>query len=214
MELSSDRSRPVLEHFLELHGIIRASTALLVLATIVWAYGVDSLMHLWLDLLPLGAASMNLSVYSPFDWLEIRWSMAILLSILTIMPFASFRLHRFASPGLLPRERSWLTLILCVSTILIPMIIIICWVYLLPLLVETSQSLDYLEGVGSRYDANALFRLSIGLSWIMVCVMLATVTLSLALLLGLVDRGKARFRIRLLLIFGGLLILTLPSEYE
>ena len=214
MELSSDQSRPVLEHFLELHGIIRASTILLVLATIVWAYGTDSLMHLWLDLLPLGAASMNLSVYSPFDWLEIRWSMAILLSILTIMPFASFRLHRFASPGLLPRERSWLTLILCVSTILIPMIIIISWVYLLPLLVETSQSLDYLEGVGSRYDATALFMLSIGFSWIMVCVMLATVTLSVARLLGLVDRDKTRFRIRLLLIFGGLLILTLPSEYE
>ena len=180
MELSSDQSRPVLEHFLELHGIIRASTILLVLATIVWAYGTDSLMHLWLDLLPLGAASMNLSVYSPFDWLEIRWSMAILLSILTIMPFASFRLHRFASPGLLPRERSWLTLILCISTILIPMIIIISWVYLLPLLVEASQSLDYLEGVGSRYDATALFMLSIGFSWIMVCVMLATVTLSVA----------------------------------
>tara|TARA_B100000929_G_scaffold289709_1_gene281058 strand:+ start:620 stop:1378 length:759 start_codon:yes stop_codon:yes gene_type:complete len=94
------------------------------------------------------------------------------------------------------------------------MIIFICWAYLLPILVETSQSLDYLEGVGSRYDATALFRLSIGLSWIMVCAMLATVTLSMARLLGLVDRGKARFRIRLLLIFGGLLILTLPSEYE
>ena len=214
MELSSDRPRPVLEHFSELHGIIRASTTLLILATIVWAYGADSLMHLWLDSLPLGAASMNLSVYSPFDWLEIRWSMAILLSILTIMPFASFRLHRFASPGLLPRERSWLTLILCVSTILIPMIIIICWVYFLPLLIESSQSVDYLEGVGSRYDASALFRLTIGLSWVMVCAMLATVTLSMARLLGLVDRGETRFRIRLLLIFGGLLVLTLPSEYE
>jgi len=157
---------------------------------------------------------MNLSVYSPFDWLEIRWSMAILLSILTIMPFASFRLHRFASPGLLPRERSWLTLILCVSTILIPMIIIICWVYFLPLLIESSQSVDYLEGVGSMYDASALFRFTIGLSWVMVCAMLATVTLSMARLLGLVDRGETRFRIRLLLIFGGLLVLTLPSEYE
>jgi len=214
MELSSDRPRPLLEHFSELHEIIRTSTILLVLATIVWAYGSDSLMRLWLDSLPLGAASMNLSVYSPFEWLEIKWSMAILLSILTIMPFASFRLQRFASPGLLPREQSWLNLILSISTILIPMIVIICWVYFLPLLIETSQSADHLEGVGSRYDASALFRLTMGLSWVMMCTMLATVTLSMARLLGLVERGETRFRIRLLLIFGGLLVLTLPSEYE
>ena len=162
MELSSDRPRPVSDHFSELYGIVRVSTILLFLATIAWSYNSDSLMRLWLDSLPLGAASMDLSVYSPFDWLEIRWSMAILLSVLTIMPFVSFRFQRFASSGLLPKERSWLALVLGISTVLIPLVIIICWVYLLPLLIEAAQSADYLEGVGSRYDASALFRLTLG----------------------------------------------------
>jgi len=214
MKLSSDHPRSVSEHFTELHAIFRSSIILLFLAMIAWAYSSDSLMLLWLDSLPLGGASMNLSVYSPFDWLEIRWSMAILLAILTIMPFTSLKLQRFASPGLLPRERTWLTLILGISTVLIPVVIIICWVYLLPLLVETVQYVDHLEEVGSRYDASALFRFTLGLSWVMVCAMLATVTLSMARLLGLVEHGETRFRVRLLLIFGGLLILTLPSEYE
>ena len=214
MELSSDRPRPVSDHFSELYGIVRVSTILLFLATIAWSYNSDSLMRLWLDSLPLGAASMDLSVYSPFDWLEIRWSMAILLSVLTIMPFVSFRFQRFASPGLLPKERSWLALVLGISTVLIPLVIIICWSYLLPLLIEAAQSADYLEGVGSRYDASALFRLTLGTSWVLVCAMLATVTLSMVRLLGMVEQGETRLRVRLLLIFGGLLILTLPSEYE
>jgi len=203
MELPSDRPRPVSDHFSELYGIVRVSTILLFLATIAWSYNSDSLMRLWLDSLPLGAASMDLSVYSPFDWLEIRWSMAILLSVLTIMPFVSFRFQRFASSGLLPKERSWLALVLGISTVLIPLVIIICWVYLLPLLIEAAQSVDYLEGVGSRYDASALFRLTLGTSWVLVCAMLATVTLSMLRLLGMVEQGGTRLRVRLLLIFGG-----------
>jgi len=214
IELHSDRPRLVSEHISELHGIIKASTVLMLIAMIAWSYGSVSLMQLWLDSLPLGAASMNLSLYSPFDWLEIRWSITILLSILTVMPFLSLRLQGFARPGLLPRERSWLALILSISTVLVPVIVILCWAYLLPLLVETAQAADSLGEVGSRYDASALFRLTLGISWGLVCTMLATVTLSMARLLGLVERGETRFRVRLLVVFGGLLVLTLPAEYE
>ena len=214
IELHSDRHRPVSEHLSELHGIVRTSTVLMLIAMLAWSYGSDSLMRLWLDSLPLGAASMNISLYSPFDWLEIRWSMAILLSILTVMPFLSLRLQRFARPGLLPSERSWLTLIMALSTVLVPVIVILCWAYLLPLLVGTAQAADTLGEVGSRYDAGALFRLSLGLSWVLVCTMLATVTLSMARLLGLVERGEIRFRARLLVVFGGLLVMTMPTEYE
>ncbi len=214
MELYSDYPRPVSEHFTELHAILRSSTILLLLAMIVWTYTSDSLMLLWLDTLPLGAASMDLSVYSPFDWLEVRWSIAILLSIITVMPYTSLKLQKFARPGMLPRERTWLAIIFGISTVLIPVVIIICWVYLLPLLVEAAQYADRLDDVGIRYDANALFRFTLGLSWVMVCAMLATVTLSMARLLGLVEHGETRFRVRLLLIFGGLLIITLPSEYD
>ena len=125
IELHSDRPKPASEHFSELHSIIRASTVLMLVVMLAWSYGTDSLMRLWLDSLPMGAASMNLSLYSPFDWLEIRWSLAILLSILTVMPYFSVRLQRFARPGLLPRERSWLALILGFSTVMVPMLSLI-----------------------------------------------------------------------------------------
>ncbi|SVC88089.1 uncharacterized protein METZ01_LOCUS340943, partial [marine metagenome] len=65
MKLSSDHPRSVSEHFTELHAIFRSSIILFLLAMIAWAYSSDSLMLIWLDSLPLGAASMNLSVYSP-----------------------------------------------------------------------------------------------------------------------------------------------------
>ena len=63
IELHSDPPRSVSEHLSELHGIVRTSTVLMFIAMLAWSYGSDSLMRLWLDSLPLGAASMNLSLY-------------------------------------------------------------------------------------------------------------------------------------------------------
>lgn len=214
LAVSSDRRRPLSEHLSELHRSIRKSAILLAIAAIAWAYGTDSLMRAWLNSLPLGAASLDLSVYSPFEWLEIRWSLAILLALLTVMPVLSFQLQRFARPGLLPRERTWLSVLLCLSMVMVPVVILATWGYLLPLFIEATEAADALEGVGARYDASALFRLALGFSWLLVTVMLATLSLSMARLLGLVEHGEARLRVRILLIFGGLLLLTLPVEYE
>ena len=83
-----------------------------------------------------------------------------------------------------------------------------------PTLVEAALAADDLEGVGSRYDAASIFGLAIGVSWVIVCIILSTVTLSLARLLGMVDDGHTRLRNRVLAILGGALILTLPSEFE
>ena len=214
LAVSSDRPRSLSEHLAELSHLIRISTILLFFATIACAYATDSLMRAWLDHLPLGADAPNLSVYSPFEWLEIRWSLAILLALLAVMPVIYLQLHRFARPGLLPRERSWLAALLCLSLAIIPLMILATWGYMLPFLIEAAHSADSLEGVGTRYDATALFRLALGFSWLFVTIMLATLSLSIARLIGLIEHGEARFRARILLIFGGLLLLTLPVEYE
>jgi len=214
LAVSSDKARPLSEHLAELNHVIRISAILLFFATIACAYATDSLMRAWLNYLPLGADAPNLSVYSPFEWLEIRWSLAILLALLTVMPAISLQLHRFARPGLLPRERSWLATLLCLSIAIIPLVILATWGYMLPFFIEAAHAADSLEGVGTRYDASALFRLALGFSWLFVTIMLATLSLSIARLIGLVEHGEVRFRARILLIFGGLLLLTLPTEYE
>ena len=53
-----------------------------------------------------------------------------------------------------------------------------------------------------------------GLSWIIIVWSLTLVTLSLARIFGLVEMGEARLRMRILAISSGMLILTLPYEFD
>ena len=214
MEHPSAKRTDLSNHLSELYSIFRQTILLILAISLLWSYSSDSLMTSWLDTLPLGNHSLDLSIYSPFDWLEMKWAISILLSILTVMPLLSIRLQRFASPGLMPRERSWFTMVLIFSTFVLPMITILLWWMGFPTLVEAALAADNLEGVGSRYDAASIFGLAIGVSWVIVCIILSTVTLSLARLLGMVDDGHTRLRNRVLAILGGALILSLPSEFE
>ena len=202
------------KHISELYSIFRQTVILVIISSLLWGYASDSLMTSWLNSLPLGNSSLDLSIYSPFDWLEMRWAISILLSVMTIMPLLSIRIQRFASPGLLPSERTWLASILAFCTLILPLATIIFWWLAFPVLLEEAIAADSLEGVGTRYDAAAIFSLAIGVTWAILCITIATVTLSLARLLGMVENGTTRLRNRLLVIFGGLLFLTLPSEFD
>ena len=104
------------KHISELYSIFRQTVILVIISSLLWGYASDSLMTSWLNSLPLGNSSLDLSIYSPFDWLEMRWAISILLSVMTIMPLLSIRIQRFASPGLLPSERTWLASILAFCT--------------------------------------------------------------------------------------------------
>ena len=214
MEHPSALRKDFSHHFLELYSIFRQSVILIIVASMLWAYASDSLIRSWLDTLPLGNSSLDITIYSPFDWLEMKWAISILLSILTVMPLLSIRLQRFASPGMLPSERTWFTMVLGFCTFVLPLLIIYLWWIGFPAIIEAVLAADDLEGVGIRYDAAAIFGLALGVSWIIVCIILATVTLSLARLLGMVEDGQTRLRNRFLAIIGGVLILTLPSEFE
>ena len=214
MELPSAQKIEFSKHLTELYSILRQSVLLILITSILWGYASDSLMASWLDSLPLGSSSMDLSIYSPFDWIEMSWAISILLSIFTVMPLLSIRLQRFASPGLLPSERTWFSAVLAFCTFVLPLATILLWWLAFPVLFEAVLAADTLDGVGSRYDAASIFGLAIGVSWIIVCIILATVTLSLARLLGMVEEGHTRLRNRVLAILGGTLILSLPSEFE
>ncbi len=202
------------QHLSELYSIFRQSILMVLGISLLWALNSDSLMTLWLDTLPLENTSHNLTIYSPFDWIEMKWAISILLSILSVMPLLSIRLQKFASPGLFPNERTWFNLVLLFCSLFLPILIILLWWIGFPVLVDLALAADELDGVSSRYDAASIIGLAIGISWIVVCVIIATVTLSLARLLGMVEDGRTKFRNRFLAILGGILILTLPSEFE
>ena len=204
------------ENFSELHSIARKSAFLFMLICIIWSYQANQVISLWLEssALPTGPNNENLSVFAPFDWIQIRWSLVMLLSIVSIMPFLSVMTYNFAKPGLFSRERNWLTAVLILTTAIVPVSILMIWAFGLPALYEIALSHGTPEGVLVRYDAASVFSLGLGATWVLVIWSVTTITLSLSRIFGMVYSGKARFRNRMLAISSGIIILTLPVEYD
>ena len=203
-------------HLEELHSIARKSALLFLIICIIWSFVCNQAIFLWLDKspLPVGPNNENLAVFEPFDWIQIRWSIVMLLSIVSILPLMSVMSYKFAKPGLYPRERKWLISVLILTTAMVPISIFIIWAFGLPALFDLSMSHGVPEGVLVRYDAASIFSLGLGATWVLVVWSVTTTTLSLSRIFGMVHSGKTRFRNRMLAISSGIIILTLPVEYD
>jgi len=204
------------EDFRELHSIARKSALLFLIICIIWSFLANQVISLWIgsSQLPAGPNNENLSVFGPFDWIQIRWSVVMLLSVVSILPFLSIMTYNFAKPGLYPRERNWLTAVLILTTTVVPVAILLIWAFGLPALYDISISHGTPEGALVRYDVASVFSLGLGATWVLVVWSVTTVTLSLSRIFGMVYSGKTRFRNRMLAISTGVIILTLPVEYD
>lgn len=204
------------EHLVELHSIARKTAFLFLLMCIFWSSLANQVISMWLESspLPAGPNNENLSVFAPFDWIQIRWSIVMLLSIVSIMPFVSVMTYNFAKTGLFSRERNWLTAVLIMTMTVVPVSILLIWSLGIPLLFDVSLSQGTPEGVLVRYDAASIFSLGLGATWALVVWSVTTITLSLTRIFGMVYSGKTRFRNRMLAISFGIIILTLPVEYD
>ncbi|MFL2973065.1 MAG: twin-arginine translocase subunit TatC [Candidatus Thalassarchaeaceae archaeon] len=196
--------------------IARKSAFLFLLISVIWSFLCDQAISIWLEKSPLhvGPNNENLAIFAPFDWIQIRWSVVMLLSIVTILPLISLMSYKFAKPGLYPRERQWLIAVLILTTAIVPASILLIWIYGLPALFDLSLSNGYPDGVLIRYDAASIFSLGLGATWVLVVWSVTTTTLSLSRVFGMIHSGRTRFRNRLLAISSGIIILTLPVEYD
>ena len=203
-------------HLSEAVRSMKTISIALVLLVIFWSWSVSSVISAWVGILPIqsGPENMNLAVFAPFDWVGTRISAVIMLSTISVLPLASVLFYRFSAPGLLPREERWLSSIMLFTTFVIPFAVIFIWVWALPNLFSLASSSNNFEGVGIRYDVGAIFSVSLGASWVLIIWSLTVVSLSLARMYGLVENSELRFRMRILAIFCGTLILTLPVEYD
>ncbi len=203
-------------HIDEMHRFVRVSAIYMCALCIFWSFFSEDLVSLWIEFLPIqtGPTNENLSVYAPFDWIQMRWEIVIMLSLVSLMPILSIQLYRFSRVGLYPRERSWLIAVLLLSTTIIPLSILSVWLYAIPKLFYISSVAGFPDGVGVRYDASSLFSLAMGVSWIMVVWSVTVLALALTRLFGLVSNGMPRFRNRMFAISAGTLVLTLPVEFD
>ncbi|MGB1495211.1 MAG: twin-arginine translocase subunit TatC, partial [Candidatus Thalassarchaeaceae archaeon] len=110
--VSKDINLPISSHLFELLNIIKFHLVFFVFFSFLWSFFVEDLISRWLFSIPLGENPLDLSIYGPYDWIEIQWSMVFLLSIISTMPFLSYSLFKFTSIGLLPKEKNWFSSLL------------------------------------------------------------------------------------------------------
>jgi len=210
----NDINLPPSSHLFELLDIIKSKIILFIFFSITWSFFVEELISRWLHSIPLGSSSLDLSIYGPYDWIEIQWSMVFLLSIITTMPFLSYSLLRFTSVGLLPKEKNWFFALLTFSLFIIPLTLIIVWSFFLPSFISSFDTLGSLEGVGNHYDASAIFKLTLGFSWILIIFSLTTISLGLARLFGVFDSQNSDMKLKIIILSSSIIILSLPNEYD
>ncbi len=204
------------EHLRELNIISRKISFALIIMCVFWSFSIDNMITHWLGILPLETETNNenMSIYGPFEWLQLRWAAVILLALLSLLPLISIQSYSFARPGLYPTERNWLVSVLILTTTIIPIVIFLIWYQGIPILFELSEASGRPDGVLVRYDAYSIFSIGMAISWVLVVWSMTTISLSLTRIFGMINNGQTRFRKRLLAISTGVIILTLPIEFD
>jgi|TARA_B110001454_G_C12721990_1_gene435107 Sec-independent protein secretion pathway component TatC len=213
--ISSQTSQMTIsDHFSELYGIIRISALGVVIASIFLSFFIDDFMKDWLVNLELESQLSDFSIYAPYDWINIKWTILFIFSITMVLPLTSIKLRSFALSGLYPREQRWFSLVLLTSIIAIPLAIFSIWFLVLPYSIEFFNNVGHIDGVTTRYDAVSIISLGIGVSWVFVIGIMTFLILSLSRLFGVVEGHESRVRIRIILISASMIFLTLPETYD
>ena len=171
-----------------------------------------SWMEWWFDL--YGDSSGNgLSVYAPHDWYVLKWSAAILLGITFTHPFLCFNLWKFVESGLIEAEKKVVSILFFGVSFLLP-VAVIAIVFASPFIASAAVSADQMLEVEAAIDSVAIASMAVSLSWIAVALILLTGLL--CMVRAIIPPGDARdwIRIRLHVIFAGMLFLILSSGFE
>lgn len=213
--ISSKRSlMPVSEHFSELYKIIRISVLAIIFISFILSFHIDKLIQYWLENIGLDTELVELSIYSPYDWINTKWAILLIFSISIVSPISCIKLRNFASSGLYPREQKWLSVILFSSGLLMPLLMFTIWFIALPYCIVFFSQMGTVDGIVAKYDVVSIIHLGIGISWIFVIGISTFVVLSLSRLFGIVEGDESKIRIRVLLISFSIIFLTLPETYE
>ena len=211
----TDSNQSVGAHLSEASIRIQRVVLGLLLVAIGWAFVIDDLFSIWLGMIPLAEGTGTLSIYSPYSWLDTRWTAVGLLALWTVMPWLSWEAWRFARPGLLPHERSWLSTVLAVGMLVGSILLLVGWMWGVPSLVGWAQGASAVEGVGIQYDVVSIFQTALAASWFALLVFLLSLSLVLGRALGLIGSDPLEpFRLRLHLIAAFLLYIVTPPALQ
>ena len=206
--------KPLSNHFQDLYSMIRTTVILVTIFSILWSLASTAILTEWTHSFSFNDDSKGLVIYSPFEWVETKWSFSILMSMITVIPILSFMVFRFAKPGLYPHESKWLGRVLLINSFVLPLLIFIIWFWFVPEMANTASSLSEINNITHRYDVAEITKLAIGITWVAIVWVVLFNSLTIIRFtneeIGIYNWARPR----LIIICLGLLILTLPSIFD
>ena len=213
LRLESDKEITLQSHLDELSIRLGRLLALFVLMMIVGWYFIDDLLKNYLSI--LSPCSDCIAVYSPTEWVSLRWLSIVLLGICLSLPFIFRELIVFCSPGMMEHERKWLRQLLTWSTFFIASIVSLSLIIILPAWFLSAEEAGFIEGVTPSYSAASMLELALVISYLEVIIILSVIAAILLRRFGLAEDEELfywRFRLHGVAMFSMWLIV--PSAQD
>lgn len=194
--LASDKGQTVQSHLDELSIRLGRLLAIFVLMIIIAWNSIDELLKNYLLL--LSPCLDCVAVYSPTEWVSLRWLSILLFAICLTLPFLFREIVVFCSPGMMSHERKWLKKLLFISSISISSIILLTLLMILPSWFLSAETAGFIEGVTPSYSAAAMLELALVISYLELIVFLSIITAILLRRYGIAEgENKAPWQLRL-----------------
>jgi Sec-independent protein secretion pathway component TatC len=211
----TDSSQHVMDHLAEASKRIQRLVFAFLLVAIIWAFVIDDMFAWWLARIPLAEGAGSLTIYSPYAWLDTKWTAVGLLAIWTTLPWAALELWKFAEPGLLQREKAWLSTMISTGILGGSVLVIWGWGWGFPRLVEMANSAGMIEGVGAHYDVVSLFAMALALTWFVLLLFLQSLGLTVGRGLDLITEDPLdSLRLRLHFVAITILYIVTPPAFQ
>ena len=211
----TDSPQHVMVHLTEASKRIQRLVFAFLLVAIIWAFVIDDMFAWWLARIPLAEGAGSLTIYSPYAWLDTKWTAVGLLAIWTTLPWAALELWKFAEPGLLQREKTWLSTMVSTGILGGSILVIWGWAWGFPRLVEMANNAGMIDGVGAHYDVVSLFAMALALTWFVLLLFLQSLGLTVGKGLGLIgDDPLDSLRLRLHFVAVTILYIVTPAAFQ
>ena len=159
LHLASDNEAPVQSHLDELSIRLGRVLAIFVLMMIVAWNWIDTILSNYLSL--LSPCSDCIAVYSPTEWVSLRWLTILLFGICLTLPFFFREVFVFSSPGMMSHERKWFKKLLFVGSLSISSVVLVTSLLALPAWFLAAEEAGFIEGITPSYSAAAMLELAL-----------------------------------------------------
>jgi len=213
LRLASDKEATVQSHLDELSIRLGRVLAIFVLMMIVAWNWIDQILNNYLSL--LSPCIDCIAVYSPTEWVSLRWLTILLFGICLTLPFFFREVFVFCSPGMMSYEQKWFKKLLTLGSLSISSIVLITSLMVLPTWFLTAEEAGFIDGVTPSYSAAAMLELALVICYIEIIVFLSIITAILLRRYGIAEgEEKAAWQLRLhgVAIFS--LWIIVPSEQD